>query len=86
MLISFRGEVGEAVACQVEMAIHTKPLLAEMNIPIRMGTYGWTLGPSYETCAEIELMQSLGIDAVGMSTVPEIERAYDLNMKLLGIA
>ena len=33
MLISFRGEVGEAVACQVEMAIHTKPLLAEMNIP-----------------------------------------------------
>ena len=33
MLISFRGEVGEAVACQVEMAIHTKPLLAELNIP-----------------------------------------------------
>ncbi|MBM08707.1 MAG: sulfopyruvate decarboxylase subunit alpha [Magnetovibrio sp.] len=33
MLISFRGEVGEAIACQVEMAIHTKPLLAEMNIP-----------------------------------------------------
>ncbi len=33
MLISFRGELSEAVACQVEMAIHTKPLLAEMNIP-----------------------------------------------------
>lgn len=33
MLISFRGEVGEKVACQVEMAIHTKPLLAQLNIP-----------------------------------------------------
>jgi len=33
MLISYRGEVGERIACQVEMAIHTKPLLAEMNIP-----------------------------------------------------
>ena len=33
MLISYRGELGEPVACQVEMAIHTKALLAEMNIP-----------------------------------------------------
>ena len=33
MLISYRGEVGERVACQVEMAVHTKALLAEMNIP-----------------------------------------------------
>jgi sulfopyruvate decarboxylase subunit alpha len=33
MLISFRGELGEPVACQVEMAVHTKPLLAQMNIP-----------------------------------------------------
>ena len=33
MLISYRGEVGEAVACQVEMAVHTKALLAQLNIP-----------------------------------------------------
>jgi len=33
MLISYRGEVGEPVACQVEMAVHTKALLAQMNIP-----------------------------------------------------
>ena len=33
MLISYRGELGEPVACQTEMAIHTKPLLQEMNIP-----------------------------------------------------
>ncbi len=33
MLISYRGEIGEAVACQVEMAIHTKALLAQLRIP-----------------------------------------------------
>ena len=33
MLISYRGEIGEPVACQVEMAVHTKALLAQLNIP-----------------------------------------------------
>jgi purine-nucleoside phosphorylase len=65
------------------MAMET---MKDMNIPLRTGTYGWTLGPTYETSAEIKLMQSLDIQAVGMSTVPEIERAHELGMKLLGIA
>ncbi len=33
MLISYRGEVGEKVACQVEMAVHTKALLNQLAIP-----------------------------------------------------
>ena len=33
MLISYRGELGEPIACQVEMAIHTKALLAQLHIP-----------------------------------------------------
>jgi len=33
MLISYRGEVGEPVACQVEMALHTKAILNQMHIP-----------------------------------------------------
>ena len=33
MLISYRGEVGEKVACQVEMAIHTKAILDQLHIP-----------------------------------------------------
>jgi len=33
MLISYRGELGEPVACQAEMAVHTKALLAQLNIP-----------------------------------------------------
>jgi len=33
MLISYRGELGEPIACQVEMALHTKALLAQLHIP-----------------------------------------------------
>jgi sulfopyruvate decarboxylase subunit alpha len=33
MLISYRGEIGEPVACQVEMAVHTKAFLDQLNIP-----------------------------------------------------
>ncbi|MFT4609524.1 MAG: sulfopyruvate decarboxylase subunit alpha [Cellvibrionaceae bacterium] len=33
MLISYRGELEEPVACQVEMAVHTKALLDQMKIP-----------------------------------------------------
>lgn len=33
MLISYRGELGEPVACQVEMAVHTKALLQQFHIP-----------------------------------------------------
>ena len=33
MLISYRGELGERIACQVEMALHTKALLGELKIP-----------------------------------------------------
>ena len=33
MLISYRGELGEPVACQVEMAVHTKALLTQFLIP-----------------------------------------------------
>lgn len=33
MLISYRGEVGEKVACQVEMALHTKAMLNQLHIP-----------------------------------------------------
>jgi len=33
MLISYRGELHEPIACQVEMAVHTRALLAQLNIP-----------------------------------------------------
>ena len=53
---------------------------------INTGTYCWTLGPCYETPAEIENMRDLGGDAVGMSTVPEIVTAAKLGIKTLTLS
>ncbi|MBP3540366.1 MAG: purine-nucleoside phosphorylase [Clostridia bacterium] len=44
----------------------------EKDIPLQTGVYAWFNGPSYESPAEIRMARTMGADAVGMSTVPEI--------------
>ncbi len=57
------------------------------NYPkVKLGTYGWVLGPMYETKAEILNMKNHGVNAVGMSTVPEILMAYQLKINILALA
>ena len=51
-----------------------------------LGCYCWTLGPSYETPAEIQDMKRLGGGAVGMSTVPEIIASAEWGIKTLTIS
>jgi purine-nucleoside phosphorylase len=61
--------------------------VADKNgIHVTEGVYCAVSGPNFETIAELELMGRMGIDAVGMSTVPEVIVARFLNMKVLGLS
>ncbi len=64
----------------------TLGLARELGIPLEEGVYAGVLGPSYETPSEIRMLGRLGVDAVGMSTVPEVLAARALGIRVLGIS
>ena len=57
-----------------------------LGIPLREGVYFYCYGPQYETPAEVRAARTLGGDAVGMSTAPEVIAAGHCGMEVLGLS
>ncbi len=77
-----------------EMVDAYDPALADIMVAsardaavrVAEGVYAGVPGPSYETPAEIRMLERLGADAVAMSIIPEVIAARSLGMRIGGIS
>jgi purine-nucleoside phosphorylase len=78
--------VGMSQAYDAELRQAALAAAREEQIALTEGVYMWFSGPSFETPAEIRAARTLGADAVGMSTVPEVILARFLGLRVLAFS
>ena len=58
----------------------------ELGLTLKQGVYAVLSGPSYETPAEVRMLERVGCDACGMSTIPEVLACRQMGVRVLGIS
>ncbi|MEW5867789.1 MAG: purine-nucleoside phosphorylase [Chloroflexota bacterium] len=69
-----------------ELTNLARQVAGEQNLLLREGVYICLAGPSFETPADLRFLHAIGVDAVGMSTVPEVTVARHGGTRVLGIS
>lgn len=69
-----------------ELRALAKGIASEESIPLHEGVYICLAGPSFETPADLRFLRTIGADAVGMSTVPEVTVARHGGTRALGLS
>ena len=91
--LAFKGveEFGErfvdmSAPYNVDLNAKFRSIAKKNNINLHEGVYASVFGPQLETRAEYRMLKIIGADAVGMSTVPEIIVANQLNLKVAAVS
>jgi purine-nucleoside phosphorylase len=69
-----------------ELMSTAREVAKEEDVPLQEGVYICLAGPSFETPADLRFLRGIGVDAVGMSTVPEVNVARHSGMRVMGIS
>ncbi len=74
------------LAYDKELGELSRQVAEENGFPLQEGVYVCLAGPSFETPADLRFLKAIGVDAVGMSTVPEVTVARHGGMRVLGLS
>ncbi len=69
-----------------QMSKKIETIAQKHNLKLNKGVYASVLGPQLETRAEYRMLRTIGADAVGMSTVPEIIVANHLKLPVAAVS
>jgi purine-nucleoside phosphorylase len=70
----------------LEMRQKVEKIALKLDITLRRGVYAAVVGPQLETKAEYRMLKTIGADAVGMSTVPEVIIANHLRLPVIAVS
>ena len=78
--------VAMADAFDRDLRVRAQAAARRAGVTLREGVYAMLSGPAYETRAELRMLRTLGVDAVGMSTVPDVLVARQAGVRVLAFS